>query len=223
MTEYNESDFLMLSGLQHFAFCKRQWALIHIDRVWEENALTADGRVLHEVVHDAYKSESRSKYFLSRAMPVFSRTLGISGECDMVEFRKSPDGIKIKDKEGLYTLYPVEYKRGKPKTTDEDILQLTAQAMCLEEMFCCDISNGALYYFQTKRRSQVAFTNELRQKVKDCTKEMHSLFQRRYLPKVKPKKGCTGCSLKEICLPKLLKSQSASAYNKMNLGEESVE
>lgn len=223
MTEYDESEFRMLSEIQHFVFCKRQWALIHMEMVWEENFLTAEGRALHEKVHDVYKSESRGDYFLSRAIPVFSRTLGLSGECDLVEFRKSDDGIGIKNKEGLYTLYPVEYKRGKPKATDEDILQLTAQAMCLEEMFCCEIQNGALYYFQTKRRLPVTFTTERRQKVRDCAREMHILFKRGHLPNVKPKKGCAGCSLKDICLPKLLKNRSASAYNQSNLGGNCAE
>lgn len=144
--EYNEDSYLMLSGIQHFAFCRRQWALIHIDDVWAENERTTEGKILHDNAHDAYRSESRGEVIISRAMPVFSRTPGLSGECDVVEFRKNAEqGISLRGKGGYYTVSPVEYKRGAPKESLCDILQLTAQAMCLEEMLCCTISEGALY------------------------------------------------------------------------------
>lgn len=125
----------MVSGIQHFAFCRRQWALIHIDEVWAENERTAEGRIIHNTAHDVYRSESRGEVILSRAMPIFSRTLCLSGECDVVEFRRTTkNGISLHGRDGLYTVYPVEYKRGSPKENPCDILQMTAQAMCLEEM-----------------------------------------------------------------------------------------
>lgn len=218
---YTDSDFLLLSGIQHFAFCRRQWALIHIDDVWAENERTAEGRLLHDNAHDAYRSESRGEVIISRAMPIFSRTLGLSGECDVVEFRKNDEqGISLHGREGKYTVYPVEYKRGSPKDDPCDILQLTAQAMCLEEMLCCDVREGALYYFETRHRLKVGITDELRDTVRKYTAEMHEYYDRRYLPRPKRTKACNACSLKDICIPGLGKIRSAKEYNDENLGRE---
>lgn len=218
---YTDPDFLLLSGIQHFAFCRRQWALIHIDDVWAENERTAEGRLLHDNAHDAYRSESRGEVIISKAMPIFSRTLGLSGECDVVEFRKSDEhGISLHGKEGTYTVYPVEYKRGSPKEDPCDILQLTAQAMCLEEMLCCDVREGALYYFETRHRLKVSITDELRDTVRKYTAEMHEYYDRRYLPRPKRTKACNACSLKDICIPGLGKIRSAKEYNDENLGRE---
>jgi CRISPR-associated exonuclease Cas4 len=218
--EYSEEDFLMLSGIQHFAFCRRQWALIHIEQLWDENLHTVEGNLLHENCHDPYFSESRKDVLISRSMPIFSRSLGVSGECDIVEFRKSTDGISLHRKDGLYTVYPVEYKHGEPKDSDIDILQLAAQAVCLEEMLGCEISNGAIFYGKTKRRQKVDLTSELKEQVMCLFAEMHSCFQRGYIPKVKPTKSCNACSLKNLCLPKLCKMKSVKEYLEQNLGTE---
>ncbi|MBQ7921738.1 MAG: CRISPR-associated protein Cas4 [Clostridia bacterium] len=221
--EYNEDSYLMLSGVQHFAFCRRQWALIHIDNVWVENERTTEGKLLHDNAHDAYRSESRGEVIISRAMPIFSRTMGLSGECDVVEFRKnSAEGIALHGKDGFYTVYPVEYKRGTPKENPCDMLQLTAQAMCLEEMMCCNITEGALYYFETRHRVKVSITDELRDTVHKYAAEMHEYYERQYLPRPKRTKACNACSLKELCLPKLEKIQSAKAYNDENLGRNDL-
>ncbi len=221
--EYNEDSYLMLSGIQHFAFCRRQWALIHIDDVWSENERTTEGKILHDNAHDAYRSESRGEVILSRAMPIFSRTMGLSGECDVVEFRKNKgQGISLHDRDGAYTVYPVEYKRGSPKEDLCDILQLTAQAICLEEMLCCTIPEGALYYFETRRRVKVSITDELRDTVRKYADEMHGYYDRQYLPRPKRTRACNACSLKEICLPQLGKIQSAKAYNDENLGRNEL-
>jgi len=210
----------MLSGIQHFAFCRRQWALIHIEQLWDENLHTVEGNLLHENCHDPYFSESRKDVLISRSMPIFSRSLGVSGECDIVEFRKSTDGISLHRKDGLYTVYPVEYKHGEPKDSDIDILQLAAQAVCLEEMLGCEISNGAIFYGKTKRRQKVDLTSELKEQVMCLFAEMHSCFQRGYIPKVKPTKSCNACSLKNLCLPKLCKMKSVKEYLEQNLGTE---
>lgn len=188
VSEYREEDFLMLSGIQHFAFCRRQWALICIEGIWDENGRTAEGRLLHESAHDAYRPESRGETVVSRAMPIFSRTLGLSGECDVVEFRKDPAGIIIAGRQGRWSVYPVEYKRGSPKKDPCDLLQLTAQAMCLEEMLCCTVSKGALFYFETKHRLPVEITNELRGTVRQYAAEMHEYVQRGYYA-VAPRTG----------------------------------
>ncbi len=140
---YEENEFLQLSGIQHFAFCRRQWALAYIEMQWQENVRTVEGRLLHEKAHDTTSREKRGDLLISRGMPIHSRTLGISGECDVVEFHREEDGITLQGYEGTYKVVPVEYKKGKPKQGNADILQLTAQAMCLEEMLvwrkCCAV------------------------------------------------------------------------------------
>ena len=133
---YKEEDYLQLSGIQHFAFCRRQWALAYIELQWDENVRTVEGKLLHEKAHDPTNAEKRGDLIISRGMPVYSRELGISGECDVVEFHRSQDGITLFGRDGLYEVIPIEYKRGKPKENDVDILQLMAQALCLEEMLC---------------------------------------------------------------------------------------
>ncbi len=147
-----------------------------------------------------------------RGVSVSSARLGISGQCDVVEFRRSEDGISLSGREGLWKPYPVEYKRGEPKTNDCDMLQLCAQAMCLEEMLCCSIPEGALYYGQIRRRQRVGLTAELRRRVEDMLLEMHDHYRRGYTPKVKPSKGCNACSMKELCLPKLIRSRPVREY-----------
>ena len=192
---YNEEDFLQLSGLQHFRFCRRQWALIHIEHQWAENYRTIDG-----------------DRFITRGVSVYSAELGVSGQCDVLEYHRGSVGIPLSGKEGLWQPYPVEYKRGRPREDTGDTLQLCAQAMCLESMLCCDIPEGALYYGEIRRRERVSFTPELRTGVRDLLAEMHELYRRGYTPKVKPTKSCNACSLKELCLPKLMKSRAVSAY-----------
>lgn len=153
-------------------------------------------------------------------MRVFSSTLGVSGACDVLEFYRGSSGIPLKGREGLWMPYPVEYKRGKPKEDTEDVLQLCGQAMCLEEMLCCQIAAGALYYGEIRRRMEVRFTPELRCEVASLLAEMHGLYSRGKTPKVRPTKKCNGCSLKELCLPKLMKSRSVSAYLRGAMGVE---
>lgn len=217
---YAEEDFLQLSGLQHFKFCRRQWALIHIENQWAENYRTTDGKILHENAHNGDFSESRGDVLITRDMRVFSPTLGVSGACDVLEFHCGSVGIPLKGKEGVWQPYPVEYKRGRPKEDTVDTLQLCCQAMCLEEMLCCEIREGALYYGETRRRQRILFTQELRQEVQTLLAEMHALYDRGWTPKVKPTKACNACSLKELCLPKLMKKRSVAAYLRQNLEGE---
>lgn len=210
--EYAEEDYLMISGIQHFRFCRRQWALIHVEQQWEENVHTIIGEVMHKRAHDPYLREKRKDIIVVRALPVASKTMGVSGECDIVEFHRCDDGIRLFGHRGLYSVYPIEYKKGKPKNADEDQLQLTAQAMCLEEMFTTTISEGAIYYGEIKRREVVEFTEELRNNVVEIFQEMHQYYTKKYTPKVKKSKACSSCSLKEICLPSLEKSISVGEY-----------
>jgi CRISPR-associated exonuclease Cas4 len=219
MKEYSEDDYLMLSGIQHYSFCKRQWALIHIENQWIENIRTIEGEILHDRVHDNTLTEKRGDIIISRGMPIVSRRMGISGECDVVEFHKNKKGVNIIGRDGLYKVYPVEYKKGKPKLDDIDIMQLAAQAMCLEEMLCCEIEKGFLYYGETRHRETVVIDSQHKNKVIELFDEMHNLYEKRHTPKVKRTKACNACSLKDICLPMLLKKKSVKEYISQAINE----
>lgn len=212
----------MLSGLTHFRFCRRRWALVHIEQQWAENALTLEGEYLHERVHDEAFTEKRGAVLLSRGMPVRSETLRITGNCDLVELTQSDDGIPIQGRSGRWRVVPVEYKRGRPDPGGAEIWQLCAQAMCLEEMFVTDIPEGAIYYGALRGRHAVTLTAELRAEVRGAVEEMHRLFVRGHTPKVRPKKACKSCSLREICAPDLLSAASAKAYVEKILEEENA-
>ena len=220
-SSFSEEDYLLISGIQHFAFCRRQWALIHIEGFWDENYLTAEGGVLHERVHDPFFVEKRKELILVRDMAIRSRELGATGKCDMVEFHMDRNGVSLFGRDGLWLPTVIEYKRGKPKVDDWDRLQLTAQAICLEEMLCCSkLDKSYLYYSQIRRREEVELTDELRGQVKDIFVEMHDYYRRSFIPKVKPSKGCKSCSLVDLCLPALMKKQSVSQYIEMVLRKE---
>lgn len=214
---YDEDDYLQLSGLQHFVFCRRQWALIHIENQWSENIRTIEGKILHERAHDASQREQRGDLLITRDMRIFSRSLGISGACDVVEFRRSKTGVPLVGLEGLFQPCPVEYKKGKPREDHANDVQVCAQAMCLEEMLCCSIPEGILYFGETRKRVKVPLTEELREEVRVALDEMHQLYKRKYTPKVKRTKACNACSLKEICLPALMKKNSVTAYYRSRL------
>jgi CRISPR-associated exonuclease Cas4 len=212
---YAEEDYLQLSGIQHFSFCRRQWALIHIEKLWDDNLRTVEGTLMHKRAHDAFFTEKRRDVIITREMPVFSRVMGVSGKCDVLELhRDEDDGVVIFGRAGKWTPCPVEYKRGKPKTIDADRLQLCAQAMCLEEMLACrKIELGYLYYGETRKREPVALDDDLRASVSAMFKEMHGYFERRHTPRVKPTKSCSACSLKDMCLPRLPSAErSVSIY-----------
>ncbi|MFD0589151.1 CRISPR-associated protein Cas4 [Paenibacillus sp. GCM10027627] len=210
--DYKEEDFLMLSGIQHFQFCKRQWAIIHIEQQWAENVKTIEGDYLHKKADNPFVREKRGDKLIARGMSIYSRTLGISGKCDVVEFIRSDFGVSLHGAEGKYLAYPVEYKRGKPKQGDEDLLQLAAQAMCLEEMLACEIEVGYFYYNEIKHRVEVPITTALREKVKSTFAEMRDYYKRGHTPKVKTGKFCDNCSLQSICLPELMNKRTVKSY-----------
>lgn len=217
--EYTEEEYLMISGIQHFKFCRRQWALIHIEQQWAENYHTAVGELMHKKAHDPYIMEKRKDVLIVRALPIASRKLGAVGECDIVEFHKCDDGVSLRGHRGLYSIYPIEYKKGKPKVSEEDKLQLVVQTMALEEMFSTQIEEGAIYYGETRRREVVQVSQELRDMATKMFEEMHDYFKRGYTPKVKQSKSCNSCSLKDICLPRLNKAGSVKNYISQMLGE----
>lgn len=218
-----DKEYLLISGLQHFSFCRRQWALIHIEQQWVENGLTAEGRMIHNRVHDASAVDIRNGILTMRDMPVKSERLGISGCCDAVEFSPSDSGITLHGRQGQWDICPVEYKHGHQKSGDCDRLQVTAQAMCLEEMFSCQINEGAVFYHETRKREKFCLTEELRETVRLSFDEMRGMFSRGYTPTVKKHRGCNSCSLKEICLPSLQREKgfvSAAEYLRQTLEGE---
>ena len=214
---YAEDDYLMISGLQHFAYCRRQWALIHIEQQWAENVHTIDGQLFHKKAHDGGSMEKRGDLLIMRGLTVKSGELGLTGVCDVVEFHRSERGISLFSYDGLWQPYPVEYKKGRPKAHNADELQLCAEAMCLEEMLLCEIPDGSLFYGQNRRRTQVTFSEELRIQVKSMAREMHELWEKGYTPKAKMNKSCGDCSLKDTCIPRLGKTRSVSSYIEDNL------
>ncbi|MDD2227649.1 MAG: CRISPR-associated protein Cas4 [Clostridia bacterium] len=215
----SEIDYIQLSGIQHFSLCKRQWALIHIENKWTDNWRTIDGTIMHERVHDSSLNEKRGDVITMRALRVVSHTLKVAGECDAVEFIRNGSGIELFGYADKYIPFPVEYKRGKAKSIDADKMQLCAQAICLEEMLACSIKNGALFYGEPHRRVEVEFTQDLRNKVADATKEMHEFIKRGYTPRATKCEYCNQCSLKDDCIPAIGKKQSINNYIKKYLAE----
>lgn len=216
--DYKQDDsYLLLSGIQHFQFCPRQWALIHIEQQWEENSRTVEGQYLHKKADDPYAREKRKDKLIVRGMAIKSETLNISGQCDVVEFIEDPAGVSLYGNPGRYRPIPVEYKRGKPKVGKEDELQLAAQAICLEEMFLCEITEGYLYYNETKHRHRIPLSESLKYEVKAIVEKMNDYYRRRHTPKVKTGPHCKSCSLQNICLPELMIRESVSDYMERRL------
>ncbi|QGY39032.1 CRISPR-associated protein Cas4 [Pseudodesulfovibrio cashew] len=184
---------LPLSALQHYLYCPRQCALIHVEKVWAENRFTAEGRLLH-LRADSGSAGRRGGVAEDRAVPIRSDRLGLYGVADVVEMRPGPDGREIP--------YPVEYKRGSPKVEDWDRAQLCAQAMCLEEMLGAVIRDGAIFYGKPRRRERVVFDTPLRSLVEQSCRDMHTMVETAQTPPATHGKRCRGCSLKGACMPK---------------------
>lgn len=192
----SDDDALPISGLQHLAFCPRQWALIHLEQIWVENSRTAEGRLLHERA-DLPGESRRANVRTTRGMWLRSERLRLTGRADVVEFRPEP--------------YPVEYKRGKSKPTDCDSVQLCAQALCLEEMLEITIPRGAIFYGNPRRRLEIDFTRELRLRTEGLTATMHRLYKDRVTPAAIPGPYCRHCSLVDVCLPQATAQENSAA------------
>ncbi len=197
---YSENDLIPISALQHYAFCPRQCALIHIEQVWAENRLTAEGRVMHERVHEA-GSESRPDVRTARGLRLRSFRLGLTGVADVVELRPDPTGVAVPGLRGTWRMTPVEYKRGRPKPDRCDEVQLCAQAMCLEEMLNTSIEAGAIFYGQPRRRLDVALDGDLRAETAQASARVHELLASGRTPPAVEMPGCKSCSLLDLCQP----------------------
>jgi CRISPR-associated exonuclease Cas4 len=206
-----ERELIPISALNQYAYCPRRCALIHIEQAWTENRFTAEGRIMHERVHDESR-ESRGDVRIDYGVSLRSLRLGLIGKADVVEFHRQPDGS--------WWPFPVEYKRGKPKADDCDLVQLCAQAICLEEMLSVAIPEGALFYGQTRHRLDVVFDEALRWETEETARRAHALIESGRTPPPVYEKRCESCSLMSECLPKTLqKRQSVKSYLARILGE----
>lgn len=206
---FAETDLIPLSALQHYLFCPRQCALIHVEQTWEENRFTAEGRLQHEKV-DAGGSEKRRDVRQAFGLPIRSLRIGLSGKADAVEFHLEPDGC--------WRPYPVEHKRGRRKREDWDRVQLCAQAICLEEMLRVAVPEGALFYGKERRRESVDMTESLRSEVEELTRSVHELLESGKTPSaIYASEKCDNCSLFDRCLPKTVRGgdQVARYFKRM--------
>ena len=213
----------MLSGIQHFMFCPRQWALIHIEQQWADNKLTAEGVILHKNVDNPFFRQKNGSVITIRSLHIASKELGLYGITDAVELLpadSSANSITHPKYEGFWMPYPVEYKRGHQKPDERDEVQLAAQAMCLEKMYGVNIPYGALYYNETKHRETIAISDNLRAVTKRCARRMHDIFRSGILPKAEKKNHCKNCSLKDICLPEMDNCRKVVTYLNKNLYED---
>ena len=208
---FTEDDLPPISGVQHLRFCERQWGLIHLEQQWEENRLTAEGRVLHERVHDG-GAEARPGVVIARRLYVRSLRLGLSGIADIVEFHRDQAGVTLDGREGTWRPFPVEYKRGQAKRDSCDQVQLCAQALCLEEMFGARIEGGALFHGMPRRRTDVVFDERLRGETEALTRRMHELYRAGVTPAAVYSKKCESCSLYNRCLPRMGPKKSVRRY-----------
>lgn len=201
----DDFDLLPLSALQHYLFCPRQCALIHVERLWFENKFTAEGKVMHERV-DKGGDRDRGSVRIEYSLRLVCRELGLVGQADVVEFH-------LVDKAaGLWAPYPVEYKRGKPKKDNSDKVQLCAQGLCLEEMYQTSIPEGALFYGKTRRRQQVPFSEELREETADTARRLHIMIRDRITPEPFYDSKCDSCSFVDFCMPRICKRKSVKSY-----------
>jgi CRISPR-associated exonuclease Cas4 len=202
---FDEEDLLPISALQHFVFCPRRCALVHIEQVWMENQFTVEGDILHERV-DELGRESRVTLIVSHGLGIRSLRLGITGKVDVVEFRSSTDAqgcCTLAGKEGHWTPYPIEYKRGSPRRGFGDDIQICAQALCLEEMLECAVPAGSIYYASTRKRREILFSASLRAQTADAILGLRSLMDGGVTPPPVYGKKCDTCSLFDLCQPKI--------------------
>ena len=223
--KYNDEEMLMLSGIQHFVFCPRQWELIHIEQAWADNRLTVEGHQLHKQADDPSYRQKTGDYISLRSVSISSKKLGLYGLTDVVELHPSDDPencITHPSYPGLWRPFPVEYKRGHAKPDERDEVQLAAQAICLEEMHNIKIEQGYLFYGETRHREVVVVDERLRTLTQKYADEMHHLFREGIVPKANKSHKCNNCSLYDICLPDTRKQSSAKHYLKKNLYEETA-
>ena len=211
---YDDEELILISGLQHLAFCERQWMLIHVEKLWAENILTIEGSHLHSNVHQT-GSKSRGDVKLSTGLQLRSSRLGLYGVADMVEFHRDDDlGVAVRafgDDKKRWTPYPIEYKRGRKRWDIADEIQLCAQAICLEEMLQVDIHRGAVYDGEPKHRTEIELTQKLRLETEERCERARALMTGIAQPDYKHGKQCKNCSMNEFCMPEDVSEEDHSA------------
>ena len=205
MTMFTVDDFIQLSALQHYVFCPRQCALIHVEDVWHGNVFTVRGDILHEKV-DTDTYETRGTLKTVRGLRIHSTRLGIVGRADVVEFRKSTNA------DGSPDVMPVEFKAGQPKDDLSDKVQLCAQALCLEEMMNTQVKRGAFFYGKIRRRVQVEIDDGLRKQTEEIIAAVHEIVSQNKVPAARYEKKCRNCSLADICMPKAMNEKKLKEY-----------
>ena len=200
MIKYDD-DSIPISAIKQYIYCKRRFGLIFIDREWGSNYKIVEGDLLHNKVNDPYFNEKRGDIYVSRSIPVYSDKLNVYGIADIVEFTKCDSGVKLEGKYGLWSINPIDYKNGKPEQSGADECQLCAVALCLEEMFSTDIIKGDLFYGKLKRRVEVIFTEELREKTLYAIADITKMLDELSIPEKPVNQICSLCSLVDICLP----------------------
>lgn len=220
---FDPDDYLMLSGIQHFVFCPHQWAMIHIEQIWVDNGLTAEGQILHHNVDNpAYRQKNGARITLRR-VALASPTLGLYGFSDAVELipsDTSPKPVVHPAYPGIWQMHPVEYKHGKPKPDLRDKVQAVAQAICLEEMFDTVIPRCSIYYGGNNSRITFEIDDEIRAFTRECAIEMHRLYDSGIIPPPVYKTHCQKCSLVDMCMPMTPPHTAVNNYLKANLYEE---
>lgn len=223
--KYSEDDMLLLSGIQHYVFCPRQWALIYLEQQWEENFLTTEGHLLHNNVDNPFIRETNgSDIIILRGIRLESKILGLTGIADAIEIiphSDAPRGKQAVLRSKKYDAIPIEYKRGKRKLSDCDRIQVASQAMIIEEMFDIKIEKGAIFYWQERHREYFDISETMRTNVSQYSEAMHELLRNRRIPAAKRQKNCRSCSLVDICMPGLNK-MNVSEYLNRHFNEETT-
>lgn len=210
MKKYDEHDRIPVSAVKEYVYCKRRFALRHIDGEDENNYKLIEGTIFHEKVNDPFFNEKRNGRHISRSVPVFSEKLNLYGVADVVEFLQDDNGVGIGVKPGLWRINPIEYKNGKPEKSSSDNYQLCAQALCLEEMFSAEINSGDIYYGKLRKRVKVPLTEEFKRQTTDIINEINALLDSPEIPPKPDNQNCSLCSLKNICVPAIFDSKSSN-------------
>lgn len=220
---FDPDDYLMLSGIQHYVFCPHQWAMIHIEQIWNDNRLTAEGQIMHNNVDNPAYRQKNGNLITLRKIAIASASLGLYGFSDAVELIPSATSEKAiihPSYPGYWHMHPIEYKHGRPKPDLRDKVQVVAQAICLEEMFDTVISECSIYYGDNNRRISLEIDNEIRAFTIKCAIEMHRIYDSGIIPAPIYKLHCRNCSLYDQCMPKSPSKTAIANYLKSNLYEE---
>lgn len=199
---YSEDEFLTLSSLRHFCYCKHLWGLTQLENYWSDNYYTTKGHIAHQKTDNPFIEDKRKNTLIVRSLHISSKRLGLQGVLDTVEFIKSDNGIALTKHPGKWIPHVVEYKESKTDQGIEDVMQTIAQVICLEETFQCTIDSCYIYYRKTNQKIKIPITNDLRTQVQQLSNTMHDYYDNCTIEMPHYSKKCKGCALINICNPK---------------------